>query len=260
VRTVKTTIKLTIRKTMNNKAIRTTIEISGISVEVFRLPDGQYVMSQSQVALVIEVQSVLVLRFLSEKWLEGKLDKDYRSYKLPTQNDTKGRGGNNRQIKPIDITLASEFWAEQAFKGNKLAQALTYACILETLKRRCDNAFDIAKTTEQYEHESITNRTTWLESRSFLKDAHISFTNCCLYNGFNAAIAHDSITKAVLGKTAQELREDDVINGDYRIGLNHVQRVEELTKIAKVKLAFSKYKVGNVHERVKRAVQEVGND
>lgn len=39
---------------MSNKAKRAKIQMAGIEVEVFQLPDGEYVMSQSQVAGAVE--------------------------------------------------------------------------------------------------------------------------------------------------------------------------------------------------------------
>lgn len=239
------------------KARRAIIKIASVEVEVFQLPDGEYVMSQTQVAKVVDVGKVLVLRFLNKKWLEGELYKDYRSFKIATENDSLGRGGNNNPIKPVPVELASEFWFEQAIKGNIKAQALMKACLDETLKRRCDKTFEVVKGENDYEEETGIKYQTWMESRSFLKDAHASFTNCCLYNDFVAAIAHDKITIAVCGMTAKELRELDVVEGSEKIGLNHIKDMEVLTKIARVKLEFSKLRTGNVDQRIEKALQRV---
>ena len=241
-----------------NKAIITHIDLSGIELEVFMLSDGSYVMSQSQVSLAVEVHRNGMLRFLESKQLECSDSNSLGCYKTCefTFND---KNGNSRgKIKGVSIDLASEFWLHQAIKGNKLAQSLAYACLQESLKRRCDAAFNTVKTENEYEQDSFDSRTSWLESRAFLKDAHISFMNCCYYNGFNGAVAHDTITKAVCGKTARELRFEELINGDPKIGLNHIEVTDDLIKIAKVKLEFSRYKVGNVHQRVKRAVEKLG--
>jgi NACalpha-BTF3-like transcription factor len=267
----------TIHKDDMNKAVRAIIQISGIEVEVFKVAsngdDNDYVISQSQVAKAIDTNEANVRYFLSskatkesglstrekssEKQLGTSQGKGYRDHKIDFDNEKAGRRGGNSHIKPLPINLASEFWATQAFKGNTKAQSLVYACVLESFKRRCDNAFGIPKTTDEYEEESIVDRQTWMESRNFLKDAHASFTNCCLYNGFNAAVAHDEITMSVCGKTAKELRLDDLVDGCPRVGLNHVINTDDLVTIAKVKLAFSRYKVGTVKQRVKRAVEAV---
>ncbi|MBH8553409.1 hypothetical protein I8751_13695 [Nostocaceae cyanobacterium CENA357] len=242
-----------------NKAKRAVIKIASIEVEVFQLPTGEYVMSQSQVGKAAGVQGVLMLRFLDEKWLQGKLDKDYRNYKIPSVNDSSNRGGNNNPIKVIPISLASAFWISQTAKGNITAEALAYACVEETLQRRCDRAFNQIQTEEEYERETGIKYQTWLESREFLRDAHSSFVNCCNANDFRSAIAHDKITLAVCGKTARELRELEVMEGDPKVGLNHIDDKDVLVMIARVKLEFSRYRVGNVDERIKRAMKAVDN-
>lgn len=255
-----------------NKATRATIKLSGIPIEVFQLPpSGNYVMSQSQVAKAVDVHKSTISRWLSTQEsglsllqnlnlndVQDLPGKDYRCYKIGFDSEVSSRRGGNGKINIVSIQLASEFWMEQALKGNQLAISLAYACLEESLKRRCDSAFDIQMTDDIYEDESIDVRSKWLESRSYCKDAHISFMNCCKYNGFNAAIAHNEITKRIVGKTAKELREDELINGDYRVGLNHVDQHENLVRIAQVKLQFSRYGKGNVFERVKRALKEKG--
>lgn len=241
---------------MKNKAKRATIQIGGIEVEVFQLPDGEYVMSQSQVAKAIGKHRFSVSRFLDEMWLEGRLDKDYRCHNIDFDSTTSSRGGNG-QINIIPIDIASEFWTEQAFKGNIKAQSLIQACIREALERRCDKAFEQVKTEQEYESATTTSRETWEQSRGFLKDAHASFTNCCMANTFVKSVAHDKITIAVCGKTARELRELEVIEGCPRVGLNHIDNAETLQQIARVKLEFSRYRTGNVDERIKRALQVI---
>ncbi|MFN6484546.1 MULTISPECIES: hypothetical protein [unclassified Nostoc] len=239
------------------KARRATIKIAGNEVEVFQLPDGEYVMSQSQVALAVEKHRSLMLRFLDRMWLEGKLYKDYRSHKIPSLNDSEGRGGNNNPISIIPIDIASAFWMDQAFKGNIKAQSLVQACVQETLKRRCDKAFSQVKTEQEYEQESIHSRETWEQSRGFLRDAHASFINCCTANTFVKSVAHDKITLAVCGKTARELRELEVIEGSPKVGLNHIENAEVLRQIAKVKLEFARYRTGNVDQRIDRAMLSI---
>ncbi len=100
-------------------------------LEVFQLPDGEYVMSQSQVASTIGTYRLSLARFLDEQWLEGNLHKDYRCYKIDFNSTTRSRGGNG-QIKPVAINLASEFWLEQAIKGNIKAQGLAQVKTLPT--------------------------------------------------------------------------------------------------------------------------------
>lgn len=242
---------------MTTKAKRASIQIAGIEVEIFQLPNGDYIMSQTQVAETVEVHKFLISRFLGEKQAEGKLGKDYRSHKISTINDSFGRGGNNNPIKAIPINIASEFWTLQAFKGNTKAQALVAACMQQALQRRCDTAFNQAKSEQQYEQQSVVNRDSWERSREYCRDIHSSFTNSCIRWKFNAAMAHNAITVAVCGKTASELKELEVINGTSDIGLNHVADRELLVRIAKVKFQFSKYRKGGIYDRVERALNDI---
>ncbi|MBD2436597.1 hypothetical protein [Nostoc sp. FACHB-110] len=48
-----------------DKAKRVTIKIAGIEVEVFQLPNNEYVMSQSQVAEAILMSEISFRRFLN---------------------------------------------------------------------------------------------------------------------------------------------------------------------------------------------------
>jgi hypothetical protein len=157
------------------------IQIAGIEVEVFQLPDGEYVMSQSQCGKAVEVHKFSMSRFLNEKWLEGKLYKDYRNYKIPSVNDSIGRGGNNNPIKIIPIDLASEFWFEQAIKGNIKAQALAQACLKETLRRRCDKEFGQVKSEDEYEQKATSDRQTWGDARGYCSsEVKRNLSECCI--------------------------------------------------------------------------------
>lgn len=121
-------------------------------------------MSQSQVASAVEVHKFSMSRFLDEKQLGGKSGKGYRGHKIDFDSVTGNRGGNGK-INIIPIDLATEFWLEQAMKGNVKAQGLTKACLEEALKRMCDKAFEQLKTEEEYEKATGINYQTWIESR-----------------------------------------------------------------------------------------------
>ncbi|WP_414571755.1 hypothetical protein [Nostoc sp. CCY 9925] len=241
---------------MTTKAKRALTQVAGIEVEVFQMPDGSYVMSQNQASNVIGLQGIYALRFLEESNIKVLPDKDFKDYRIAIESKADSRGGRGR-IKVVPISIAFDFWLDQAFKGNVKAQALVRACGQETLQRRCDTAFNQSKSEQQYEQQSVINRDSWEQSREYCRDVHSSFTNSCIRWKFNAAMAHDAITIAVCGKTASELRELELINGTSDIGLNHVANRELLVKIAKVKFQFSKYWKGGISERVTRALTDV---
>ncbi|QSJ20087.1 hypothetical protein JYQ62_16065 [Nostoc sp. UHCC 0702] len=235
---------------MTHKAKRASISIASIEIEVFQLLNEDYAMSQSQVAEAVEVHSFSISRFLKSKQAKSLLDKSFEFHTLTVE-------GSNKPINVISISVASAFWFTQAIKGNVKAQAISYACQIEALQRRCDTAFKAMKTEHQYEQQAITNKETWEKSREFLKDTHASFTSCCMAYNFHAGVAHDAITLAVCGKKASELRELEVISGNPSIGLNHVQDYGDLVKIAKAKLLFSKYRKGSIQERVAKVLKDI---
>ncbi len=240
---------------MTEKARRATISLAGIELEVFMLPDGSYVMSQSQVGEATGKQEFYVRRFLGGKQPEALPDNDYTPGIFNIAPGLNERRGGHR-FKPVSIDLANEFWLDQAIKGNVKAQALAYACMQESLKRRVDNAFIQKLTEEHYEKEAANDIMGWLKTRAFLKQSHAAFQMACSKYGFNAAFAHDAITVAITGLKACEHRMLDLVGDDEDTGLDHVQVTPALQRIAYVKLMFAKYRRGDVGERVARAVAE----
>ncbi|WP_392533768.1 hypothetical protein [Nostoc sp. C117] len=240
---------------MSDKAKRAVISIAGIEVEVFQLPTGGYVMSQTQAAEIIGNHDSSIRRFLGEKRLKPFTSERYESAKTPIEKDWCSRG-NRQTIQSFSIDVASEYWTEKAFTGNVKAQALVVACMQEALQRRCDTVFNAAVTEQQYERQAIDTRKQWEQDREFLKDAHSAFTNACIRFKFNCAMAHDEITLAVCGKTAAQLRELEVIEGRSSIGLNHIADNVVLVAIAKVKIQFARYAKGSICNRIIRAIKD----
>ncbi|MEH1837203.1 MAG: hypothetical protein V7L20_00185 [Nostoc sp.] len=111
---------------MTDKARRTSIQIAGIEVEAFQMPNGDYVMSQTQVARAIGLSETGFRRFLKENQPEPLIDKGLGFDKLSVSTAA-------GQIKAVSIDTASDFWMAQAFKGNVKAQAFVAACMQEAL-------------------------------------------------------------------------------------------------------------------------------
>ncbi|MCC5611343.1 hypothetical protein LC612_32515 [Nostoc sp. CHAB 5834] len=144
----------------------------------------------------------------------------------------------------------------QAFKGNIKAQALVAACTQETLQRRCDNAFGVAKTEHQYERQATTCREQWEARRKYLREQHTNFEYACKTYGFSCASTHNKLTLAAVHKTARELKELEVIQGNKDVGLNYIEDSDELLLVAKVKKNFSRYRKGGIDERIHRALKD----
>jgi AraC-like DNA-binding protein len=132
------------------KATRASVQIGAIEVDGFMLPDGSYRMSQAQVAQAVGKPPVNALRFLESKALKGLLGEGYTDYS-PEQIEIEpelGRRGQSR-FNALPLEVATAYWVNQCFQGNKQALALVMALTTETLERRFDNAFGVTRTEQE---------------------------------------------------------------------------------------------------------------
>ncbi|MEH1791078.1 hypothetical protein [Nostoc sp.] len=234
---------------MVTKAKRALIQIAGIEVEVFHVADREYVMSQTQVAESVGLDSVYIRRFLMAE--QSKL----LLAEVP-QLDNLLVEGSNKPVNVVPTNVVSRFWFDCAKKGHIRAEALAFACMDEALQRRCDNAFSIVKTEYQYEQQTATHREQWEARRKYLREQHTNFEYACKTYGFSCASTHNKLTLAAVHKTAKELKELEVIQGNRDVGLNYIEDSDELLLVAKVKKNFSRYRKGGVDERIHRALKD----
>ncbi|MEH2422852.1 MAG: hypothetical protein V7K48_18625 [Nostoc sp.] len=234
---------------MTTKAKRASIQIAGNKVEVFQIPNGEYVMSQAQVAEAIGVSSSSIFDFLHSETVKA----------LPgngSEFSVMAVEGSNKPINIIPTNIVTDCWMSQAFKGNVKAQALISACTQETLRRRCDTAFGTVKSEQQYEQQTTASVERWEARRKYLREQHINFEYACKGNGFSCASTHNKLTMAAVQKTARELKELEVIQGSKDVGLNYIENSDELLLVANVKKNFSRYRKGDADERIQRALKD----
>lgn len=130
-------------KTNNTvKAVRATIYLGDIPLEVFQLPSGEYRLSQTGVAVAIGNEETSFRNFLVGKSSEALPYKGFRSAKLKVD-------GNNVKINAIPVELAVVFWGKETIEGNVLAARLLVACGIEAIERRADTAFNVQRTEEE---------------------------------------------------------------------------------------------------------------
>jgi hypothetical protein len=103
-------------------AERATIYLGSIPLEVFMLPDGQYVLSQTQVAESVEKDELSVRQFWKSKSPEALPYSNYDFKKMLIKKDHNGRG--TFKISAIPPLLAMAYWTYQARKGNLKARQL----------------------------------------------------------------------------------------------------------------------------------------
>jgi hypothetical protein len=94
-------------------AERATIYLGSIPLEVFMLPDSQYVLSQTQVAEAVGKTKVSFGDFLVSKSPEALPYKGFRSKRTSIK-------GNNVQINIIPIDLAVAHWIKKVIEQQQL--------------------------------------------------------------------------------------------------------------------------------------------
>ena len=147
---------------MSDEITRSEIPIGSLVVDGFRLSDGSYRMSQKQAAEAIGEAPVYALRFLRSsdaKTLLGEGYTDYTpdSFAIPTQE---GQRGESR-INALPLEIVSAYWLYRTFQGNKQALLLSIALMTETLERRFDAAFGVARSEEERDQrlsDRLSNR------------------------------------------------------------------------------------------------------
>lgn len=142
------------------KARRSRITIAGIEVEVFQLPGGEYVMSQTQAAGVVERQASSIFTWLQSEQPKALLGETPAIFTAPIQD-----GIRPIQAIPIDVVIA--YWQCQAMSGNFRAGGLTFACMKETLERRCDAAFGVSRSEKEREGRAVAAKEVWEITRNF---------------------------------------------------------------------------------------------
>lgn len=233
---------------MTSKAKRGNITIAGIQVEVFQMPNAEYVMSQTQAAGAVGRQANSILSWLHSEQPETLLGETPTILSTPIED-------NFRPIQAIPIIAVTAYWQCQSMLGNIQAAKLSFACMTETLRRRCDAVFDVVRTERQ--HESATAElNVWDKQRSFAKQCQNAFTMFCWHNGYNPSIVHNELTKRVTGMTAEQHRQLALLGDNPNVGLDHVPNALHLAVIAQAKLNLNSYRKGTLDEKLNRAVTE----
>lgn len=133
------------------KAIKKTISVAGLPVDVFQMPDGRYQYSMASAGTAIGKSRESLSEFLGSKRPEAL------PYKGLPLSEVKVKG-NNKPIKAVPSHVTSVYWSYWASKGDKQALALVAALSSEALDRRADAAFGETKTEAQYEEATTKLR------------------------------------------------------------------------------------------------------
>ncbi|AFZ25033.1 hypothetical protein Cylst_2839 [Cylindrospermum stagnale PCC 7417] len=128
------------------KAVKTTINLGSIPLDVCQMPDGSYKLYVESVIAAIDRPNDDLLRFLQGKSPQALPYKD-RSLQQEQMVEVEDYGG---YIKPIPVNLATAYWLYHAIKGNPKAQALVQASLIETIERRADKTIELKRAEEEY--------------------------------------------------------------------------------------------------------------
>ena len=196
-------------------AERATIYLGSIPLEVFMLPDGQYVLSQTQLAEAIGIPKnwLTELENKNRKCLEYLQGKGFTG--LENRSPIKFNEEGNRGIKTakaLTVDNATLIWGWFARQGNELALDILEACAAESIERRADSAFGVQRAEEERQ-EFMRIRLEGKRIRRRLTDAIKSYIerhpelseNNRKWLYVNAS---QRVTLVVFGRKAKKLAED----------------------------------------------------
>lgn len=140
------------------------VKIGSLEVDGFMLPDGSYRMSQTQVAECVGKPEINARRFLESTAIKSILGEGYTDYtpeEIEIEPEQSRQG--QRRFNALPLEVATAYWVNQCFQGNKQALALVIALATESLERRFDNAFGVPHT-EQERNQKLQERISQLET------------------------------------------------------------------------------------------------
>ncbi|MBD1911290.1 hypothetical protein [Leptolyngbya sp. FACHB-8] len=146
---------------MSDKAQRAEIPLGSVTIEGFMLPDGSYVMSQTQAAHLIGENEINARRFLESKAIKALLGDGYTPDTFEIERDPEQGRGQGR-IRGLPLEIVSTFWLQQTFRGNQQARSLCMALMRETLERRFDAAFGVTRSEDE-RNQRLSERNAELE-------------------------------------------------------------------------------------------------
>lgn len=122
------------------KAVRATITLGDIELDVLQFPDGSYHLCMNQLKENLSIQAS---DKTGKKYVQPLLEANPNRLTLAKVADTK------TSLKAISIDFATELIGIYARLGNQKCMAVAIACLTEALERRADNAFGVIKTEEE---------------------------------------------------------------------------------------------------------------
>jgi hypothetical protein len=189
---------------MTIKAIKATIILGDIDLDVYQLPDGQYFLSLTQVAETIDMPLKRMSQIRELKMAQTLYPQGFRmSEKVKVEGGTK-------PVTIISLDDVAKYWTLAAFQTqNAKAMSLLAASQAEALERRADTAFGIKRAEEErndryvIRKDGIVSRHFWTDVIDQYMKTHEVSEN---YRSFVYRHVSDMVNQAVLGMTAKQFR------------------------------------------------------
>ena len=147
---------------MTDKAQRATITIGDFEVEGFMMPDGSYRMSQASAAAAVELGRQNVSDFLRSRAVKRFLGEGYTGQISEVEVESSEQTRGQTRINALPLDAANVYWHWQSHRGNKRALALCIALSAESLDRRFDAVFGVARSEGQ-RNQALASRLQLLE-------------------------------------------------------------------------------------------------
>jgi hypothetical protein len=192
-------------KPMTIKAVRATITLGDIDLDVYQLPDGQYFLSLTQVAETIDMPLKRMSEIRELKMVQTLYPQGFR------MSETVKVEGGTKPVTIISLDDVSKYWTLAAFQTqNAKAMSLLAASQAETLERRADHAFGAIRD-EKERNDRLAARTKGKVARRSLTDAIQDYTESHEvsdnYKRWIISNCSDHLNKIILGAKAKQAKK-----------------------------------------------------
>lgn len=147
------------------KAVKASIDLGDLNLNVFKLEDGSYRLSQTQVAETVEKDEATFRRWLKLEKVKAMRCGGFNPDILKATVE-----GSKGKANLVTIDLAVGYWTKEAVNGNTKSALLLGACATESIERRADKQFGIERS-EQERNERLKSRMQGKIARRKLTDS-----------------------------------------------------------------------------------------
>ncbi|MGG6283713.1 hypothetical protein ACQ4M3_19200 [Leptolyngbya sp. AN03gr2] len=184
------------------KAVRAQIDLGGILLNVYQLPDGTYRLAGRNVTDAIEANDSSLREIMGVKSLKHLPGADLTLSEI--------RAETGEKFIPVSISDAAVYWGHMANKGNRMATAILVASSIEAIERRADSVFGVQR--EETERNNLfQQRMKTILTRRKVTDAVQEYrirneipdhVNVWMYKNTT-----DGMYKSVFGMSAKQIED-----------------------------------------------------